>query len=52
MQKALGSADLRQKLEDQGLTVKTGTPEQFAQLIRSDIEKWGLWVKASGARAN
>ena len=50
--KALASPDLRKKLEDQGLTVKTGTPEQFGQLIRTDIDKWGRVVKASGARAD
>jgi tripartite-type tricarboxylate transporter receptor subunit TctC len=52
LNKALNSPDLRKKLEDQGLTVKTSTPEQFGQLIRTDIEKWGRVVKASGARAD
>lgn len=52
LNKALASPDLRKKLEDQGLEVSTGTPEQFGQLIRSDIDKWGRAVKASGARAD
>lgn len=52
MNKALNSPDLRKKLEDQGLTIKTSTPEQFGQLIRTDIDKWGRVVKASGARAD
>ena len=50
--KALGSPDLRKRLEDQGLTVKTSSPEQLGQLIRTDIDKWGRVVKASGARAD
>ena len=52
MNKALNSPDVRKKLEDQGLTVKTSTPEQFGQLIRSDMDKWSRVVKASGARAD
>ena len=52
LQKALGSPDLRKRLEDQGLTVKTSSPEQLGQLIRTDIDKWGRVVKASGARAD
>ena len=52
LNKALASPDLRKKLEDQGLTVQGGSPEQFLKLMRSDIEKWGRVVKASGARAD
>ena len=52
LNKALNSPDLRKKLEDQGLTVKTGTPEQFGKLIRADIDKWGRVVKDSGAKAD
>lgn len=52
MNKALNSPDLRKKLEDQGLEVRTSTPEQFGQQIRADIDKWGRIVKASGARAD
>jgi tripartite-type tricarboxylate transporter receptor subunit TctC len=52
LNKALNSPDLRKKLEDQGLTIKTGTPDQFGQLIRADIDKWGRVVKASGAKAD
>lgn len=52
LNKALAASDLRKKLEDQGLEVHTGTPEQFVELIRSDIDKWGRVVKASGARAD
>jgi tripartite-type tricarboxylate transporter receptor subunit TctC len=50
LNKALTSPELRKKLEDQGLDVTPGTAEQFGQLIRADIVKWGRVVKASGAR--
>ena len=52
LNKALTSPELRKKLEDQGLEMRTSTPEQFGQLIRNDIDKWGRVVKASGARAD
>jgi tripartite-type tricarboxylate transporter receptor subunit TctC len=52
LNKSLASADLRKKLDEQGLDIATGTPEQFAALIRTDMVKWGQVVKASGARAD
>ena len=52
LNKALASPDLRKRLEDQGLTVQGGSPEQFLKLMRTDIEKWGRVVKASGARVD
>ena len=51
LNKALNSPDLRKKLEDQGLDVLPGTPDQFGKLIRADIAKWGRVVKESGAKA-
>ena len=50
--KALGAPDLKKKLEDQGLELTPKTPEQFAQIIKDDIAKWGAIVKASGAKAD
>lgn len=50
LNKALASPELRKKLEDQGLDVTTGSPEQFAQLIRADIGRWGRVVKEVGAK--
>jgi tripartite-type tricarboxylate transporter receptor subunit TctC len=52
LNQTLLSVDLKKKLEDQGLEVEPGTPEQFSQLIRSDTAKWGRVVKASGAKAD
>lgn len=50
--KALSAPDLKKKLEDQGLELTPKTPEQFAQIIKDDIAKWGAIVKASGAKAD
>lgn len=52
LNKALTSPELKKKLEDQGLDVTPGSPEQFGHLIRADISKWGRVVKESGARAD
>ena len=49
---ALQQPDLRQRLGDEGAEPEGGTPEEFAQLIRDDIVRWGKTVKESGARVD
>ena len=44
--------DVRERLEAQGLSVTTSTPEVFAQLIRADYERWGRVVDSAGAKLN
>jgi tripartite-type tricarboxylate transporter receptor subunit TctC len=48
--KALQQPDLRKRLGDEGADPLGGTPEQFAELIRDDIVRWGRTVKESGVR--
>lgn len=48
--KALQQPDLRKRLGDEGADPLGGTPEQFAELIRDDITRWGKTVKESGVR--
>ena len=48
--KALAQPELRKKLGEQGADPVGGTPEQFANLIKTDIVRWGKVVKESGAR--
>lgn len=52
LQAALADAPLRDKLAAQGAEVLTGTPQQFATMLRADIDKWGKIVKASGAQVD
>lgn len=50
--RALKSPDVTQRLQSIGQTVVTSTPEKFAELIKSEYERWGKVVKASGAKAD
>ena len=50
--KALKDPDLQKRLGDQGADVAGSSPEQFAQLIRDDIARWGRLVKESGAKVD
>ena len=47
----LTRADTRERLFNIGLDPLTSTPEEFAGFIKSEVERWGPVVKASGAKA-
>ena len=49
--RAINQPDIRRRMEPEGAEFIGDTPEQFANYIRSDIEKWGRAVKLSGAKA-
>ncbi|MDB5904021.1 MAG: hypothetical protein JWM26_2899 [Betaproteobacteria bacterium] len=44
--RAMTSPDVKEKLEAIGLTVISESPEQFAQTLKSDYEKYGKLIKA------
>ena len=46
--KALGNADLRDKLAQQGVEVESSTPEQFTAIVKQEIARWGKIIKAAG----
>ncbi len=50
--RAAQSPDLKQKLVDQGAEPVGSKPGEFAQVLRDDIAKWAVVVKASGVRAD
>ena len=43
------SLEVKDRLATQGYNVITGTPEQFREVMRTDLAKWQKVVKASGA---
>ena len=46
------SPEVKELLSVHGYDVSTGSPQDFARLIRSDLAKWEKVVKASGARVD
>ncbi len=50
--RALRTPEVRERLSAAGFEIWTSTPEEFAQRIRQDRDKWGKIVKASGARVD
>src|SRR5919198_4960042 len=45
---ALKEDEVRAKLTGAGIEIQGGTPEEFAAVIKAEIEKWGRVVKQAG----
>jgi tripartite-type tricarboxylate transporter receptor subunit TctC len=50
--KALGNAEIRERLLMQGLEPVGNSPEEFGKLIRDELPKWAKIVKVSGAKVD
>lgn len=48
--KALKAPELARKLNEQGATIVSGTPEQFGTLIKQDITRWAGVIQESGTK--
>jgi tripartite-type tricarboxylate transporter receptor subunit TctC len=48
--KAINLPDAKEKLSSQGFDIQGGTPEQFGQVIRNDIAKYGKVIREAGIR--
>jgi len=46
----LNSAEVKQRLQDDGADVIANTPGAFEQMLRAEVAKWAQVVKATGAR--
>lgn len=47
---ALKFPDVRERLAAQGIDVQTSTPEEFAKLLGSDMERWAKVVQRAGIK--
>jgi tripartite-type tricarboxylate transporter receptor subunit TctC len=50
--KALARADFLEKLGAEGSQPLGGSPQQFSEFLRAEHAKWGVAVRASGAKAD
>ena len=48
--RALASPDIKERLAPQGFTAVASSPEAFAALIRSDMERWGRGHRAANLK--
>lgn len=42
--------DIRERFANQGIDVRSGTPEEFAKLLTADMERWAKVVQRAGIR--
>jgi tripartite-type tricarboxylate transporter receptor subunit TctC len=52
MNKALASAEFKQRLPQLGMEPAPSTPEQLGRTIASDLTQWAPTIKASGFTAD
>lgn len=45
--KALNSADLREKLGQQGLEIESSTPARFSTMLKQEVSRWSRIIKAA-----
>lgn len=48
----LALPDIRERLLSQGVEARSTTPEEFARLLVSDVERWAVVVKRAGLRVD
>jgi tripartite-type tricarboxylate transporter receptor subunit TctC len=50
--KALSTPEMKERLASQGIDGIASTPEELAQHLRVELDKWTAVVKAAGLKAN
>jgi len=50
--KLLNSADIKERFSKQGVEVRTSTPEQFGEFLRSEVLRWGKVIREAGIKAD
>ncbi len=49
--KTLSQKDLREKLSQQGMEVELMAPDKFAEVLKSDVARWGKIIRDAGIKA-
>jgi tripartite-type tricarboxylate transporter receptor subunit TctC len=49
---ALDDAEVKKRMFNAGVEIRTSTPDEFVRYIASEMQKWEKVVKASGAKAD
>ena len=50
--KVLASPEVRERFAKAGVEVVAGSPEQFAQFLQSEVERWAKVIKDAGIKAD
>ena len=50
--RALASSDVKERLMMEGLEAKGSSPEEITALVKTEFDRWGKVVKASGVKAD
>ena len=50
--KALNSADIKDRFAKQGVEVKTSTPEQFSEFLKSEVGRWAKVVQDANIKVD
>lgn len=52
MTRILNQPDIKARIAGQGVDVQTGTPEQFGDLIKSEVARWAKVIKEAGIKVD
>jgi tripartite-type tricarboxylate transporter receptor subunit TctC len=52
LNKAMAEPAVRDKLTELGVVFSPGTPEQFGEFLKAEVDKWARVIKASGIQAD
>jgi tripartite-type tricarboxylate transporter receptor subunit TctC len=50
--RVLNSAEVRERFGKQGVEVRTTTPEQFGEFVKSEVGRWGKVIREAGIKAD
>ena len=51
IKRLMAVAETKQRVQELGFDIVASTPEEFAAQVKTEVEKWGKVIKASGLKA-